>query len=123
MKKDKVSVPTNVHMQKRLLLLNLNELYSSFKSEYPNIKVGFSKFCVLRPKWCVLAGSSGTHSVCVCMIHQNVILLLQASNIEETYKELIQYLVCCINNKDYMERHNEICLLKENFKKFLNEKF
>ena len=45
-KKEKVSVSTNVHVQKKLLLLNLNELHSSFESEYPNIKVGFSKFCM-----------------------------------------------------------------------------
>ena len=60
---------------------------------------------------------------CVCMIHRNIILLLQASNIEETYKELIQYLVCNINNKDCMLRHCEKCPPKENLKKFLYEKF
>lgn len=64
-RKDKVSISTNVYMQKRLLLQNLNELYSSFKFEYPEIKIGFSKFCMLRPKWCVTAGSAGTHSVFV----------------------------------------------------------
>ena len=67
-------------------------------------------------KWCVLAKSSGSHSFCVCMIHQNVVLLLQASNTEKTYKELIQYLVCCINNKNYMLRHCEKCPVKENLK-------
>ena len=49
-----------------------------FKEKHPLVKIGFSKFCSLRPKWCVIAGSSGTHSVCVCTIHQNTILLVDA---------------------------------------------
>ena len=59
------------HCQKRLLLCNLKELYKQFKTLNPGIKVGFSTFTMLRPRECVLAGSSGTHSVCVCSLHQN----------------------------------------------------
>ena len=40
--------------------------------------MGFSKFAELSPKECVLAGATGTHSVCVCMIHQNVKLMMMA---------------------------------------------
>jgi hypothetical protein len=51
-KKDYVSVSRNVHKQRRLLLCNVKELYSAFNKErYPDAKVGFSKFCSLRPKW------------------------------------------------------------------------
>ena len=49
---------------------NLQELYTAFKEKYPNVNIGFSKFCALRPKWCVLAGSKMTRSVCVCSAHQ-----------------------------------------------------
>ena len=49
-----------ISMQKWLILCNLKELYEAFKSTYPLLKVGFSKFCSLRPKWCVLAGATGT---------------------------------------------------------------
>ena len=77
-KKDYVSIGQNLHKQKRLVLCNLSELYSAFRDKYPNIKIGFSKFCTLRPKWCVLAGSPGTHSVCVCSTHQNAVLLVDA---------------------------------------------
>ena len=59
--------------QKRLILCNLRELYLHFKVLKPDVKVGVSTFCSLRPKWCILAGSSGTHSVCVCIYHQNKI--------------------------------------------------
>ena len=71
-KKDVVSIMTAVgqreHRQKRLLLCNLKEAYSQFKIHHPAVKVGFSKFADLRPKECVLAGASGTHSVCVCVL-------------------------------------------------------
>ena len=40
--------------------------------------MGFSKFTELRPPYCVLAGASGTHCVCVCTIHQNVKLLFES---------------------------------------------
>ena len=59
-------------------LCNLQELYTAFKEKYPNVNIGFSKFCNLRPTWCVLAGSKTTHSVCVCNAHQNLVLLVNA---------------------------------------------
>ena len=36
--------------QKRLLLLNIKQLFPEFKKEYSIVKIGFSKFCELRPK-------------------------------------------------------------------------
>ena len=66
--KDFVSIGHNVHKQKRLILCNLKELFSSFREKFPEIKIGFSKFCSLRPKWSILPGAAGTHSVCVCTI-------------------------------------------------------
>lgn len=63
-------------VQKQLLLLNLKEIYVYFKDEHHDVRVGFSKFASLRPKQCVLAGSSGTHSICVCPYHQNLKLMI-----------------------------------------------
>ena len=54
---------TKSYIQKRLVLYNLRELYLKFKQQYPGLKIGFSKFVECRPKYYVLAGSSGTHSV------------------------------------------------------------
>ena len=48
----------------------MQELYTIFKEKHPNVNIEFSKFCTLRPKWCVWAGSKMTHSVCVCSAHQ-----------------------------------------------------
>ena len=99
--KDFVSVKQpdgkRVHLQKRLILSNLRELYQSFKENHPTVSVGFSKFAELRPKHCILAGASGTHSVCVCTIHQNVKLMLHALKLPSpftTYQECLAWLTC-----------------------------
>ena len=71
-------------------LCNLQELYPAFKEKYPNVNIEFSKFCALRPKWSVLAGSKMTYSICVCSAHQNVVLLVDAMDWNLTYKDLIE---------------------------------
>ena len=96
-KQDYVSVSQNTLKQKRLILSNLNELYRNFKSKYFSSSIGFSKFCELWSKWCVLAGSSVTCSVCVCTYHQIMKLLLAPLNV--TYQELFLLIVCDVNNK------------------------
>ncbi|XP_063604197.1 LOW QUALITY PROTEIN: uncharacterized protein LOC134779822 [Penaeus indicus] len=107
MSKDFVSIGRNIHKQKRLILCNLKELFSSLREKFPEVKIGFSKFCSLRPKWCILPGAAGTHSVCVCIIHQNAKLLL--SPIGANYKELTKFLVCDIDNKECMVQHCPNC--------------
>ncbi|MCG8620797.1 MAG: hypothetical protein MJE68_02195 [Proteobacteria bacterium] len=67
-KKDFVSVRKaegRVHVQKRLVLCNLRELYRMFKDKYPNESIGFSKFAELCPKHCL--GWCQWHSLCLCM--------------------------------------------------------
>lgn len=102
-KKDSISV-SGVHMQKRLLLINLKELYHLFKEKYKHLKlkIGLSTFCALRPKWCVIAGSSGTHNVCVCIYHQNCKLKLKALGINEHLKDLLPMFVCDTSSKSCM---------------------
>lgn len=99
--KDYVSVKINdskIHVQKRLILCNLNELYSIFKTQNPDVKLGFSKFAQLRPKHCVIAGSSGTHTVCVCVYHENLKLMLRKIKLEylteNTNLKLIDFRDC-----------------------------
>lgn len=70
-----------VQEQKHLILCNLREAYKLFKTKHPSLKVGFSKFAELRPKECILAGGAGTHSVCVCTIHQNIKLMIVGSGL------------------------------------------
>lgn len=109
--KDKVSIKKNTYKQKRILLCNLEELFIAFKEKHPNLKIGLSKFCSLRPKWCVLAGSPGTHSVCVCLYHQNVELLANALNQhdKESIHIMMDKLVCDRQNRDCMLRRCDVC--------------
>ena len=106
-KKDFVSVKQGeqrVHIQKRLILSNLREAYQLFKDRFPTETVGFSKFADLRPKHCILAGASGTHSVCVCTIHQNVKLMILSVKLSDltahndiplsTYHSCLAQMVC-----------------------------
>ena len=86
--KDCISV-NGIKHQKRLLLVELKELYRLFKEDHPDKKIGFSKFCSLRPRWCILTGSSGTHNVCTCKQHENVKLLCEVMDAD--YKVCIIY--------------------------------
>ena len=85
-------------VQKRLVLLDLKELYQFFKEEHPCAEIRFTKFSLLLPKHCVLAGSSGTHSICVCHYHQNVKLMIHGESVFfkllfKFFKFLISYLI------------------------------
>ena len=68
----------------------MQELYTAFKDKHKNVNIGLSKFSALRPKWCVLAGSKMTHSVCVCSTHQNVVLLVDSMDWNLTHKYRIK---------------------------------
>ena len=68
--------------------------------------------CELRPKWYITPNSSGSHYVCVCTHHQNVKLLVDATKLTESYKELMEKLVfdqgrilnvCCIDATNVLE--------------------
>ena len=100
--KDFVSVGRNNHVQKRLLLCNINELFVKFKKEHPHIKICRSTFASLRPKWCVTVATSGSHSVCVCVYHQNVKLMLDACKFPTDQHSLTDKIVCDRNNRECM---------------------
>ena len=89
-RKDFVTIKKNVHKQKRFLLCNLHELYVLFTEQNPVLKIGFSKFCSLRPKWCVTVGSTDPLSVCVYTIHQNANVLVNATKTGHTIKQLME---------------------------------
>lgn len=99
--------------QKRLLLMGLKELYTVFKQSHPEHIICFSAFAKLRPKNCILPGACGTHSVCVCTIHQNPKLMLDAIDIQKltlnTQKPLTNYKDCL--NEIVCERPRADCYL------------
>ena len=108
-KKDLVSITQRSHMQKRLILSNLKELYAEFKSSYPDIKTCFSNFCSHRPKWCITVGALGTHTVCACTYHPNVKLMIGAVKLSKDYHELIDMLVCSRASKNCMIHQCPLC--------------
>ena len=128
-KKDCVSVMidgTKQKIQKRLLLMNVSELYQCFKEKHSEMKIGLSKFCELRPRWCITVGARGTHSVCVCELHQNPKLMLSAVLPGVDYKEVMAKLVCDIQSRDCMIHRCEQCpgkdSLAEHLLNLLNDK-
>lgn len=89
-------------IQKMLLTENISELHYLFQQQYPNIRIGLSKFFELRPRWCIFAGAPGTHNVCVCIYHQNPKLILEAIDLSVGYKDLLAMLVCSLQNEECM---------------------
>ena len=99
--KDYVSIGKKLHVSKRLILCNLCERYSAFKKkQHFDLKVGFSKFANLRPKWCIVAGTARIHSVK---------LMLSAVKLDKVYQELIEVIVCSCENKVCMIHRCEKC--------------
>ena len=127
-KKDFVSVKNSegkpVHVQKRLLLANLRELYLHYKEKSNGEHVGFSKFCELRPRWCIAVGAKGMHSVCVCEYHQNVKLLLASlPGPKLDHKSLMAKLVCNISERNCMIQRCEKCPGSSNLREHLQSVF
>ena len=119
-RKDYVSVRIDgrkQHVQKRLLLGNLSELYEAFKKDHSTIKISFAKFCSVRPKWYKLLSSSGSHNVCVCRKHQNSILAALALDLE--YKDLMKMIVCDTESRICMIHRCDSCPGKDALLEFL----
>lgn len=75
-------------VQKRLMMCTLRECHAGYNEHHAgdeSKKISFSQFALLRPKNCVQPGSSGTHAVCVCTIHQNVKLIIHGANISSKF--------------------------------------
>ena len=100
-------------------LCNLQKSYTAFREKSPNINIGFSKFCALRPKQCALASSKMIYPVCVCSAHQIVVLLVHAMNWELTQKDVMKKMVCNIDSSKCMIHRCESCLDTATLKRFL----
>ena len=88
-KKYNVSVSNGVHKQRlgklQKVFVKCNNYIPLSKKTHPDVNIGFSTFCDLRPKCCVLADSKRTHSVYVCSSHQNVMLLVDVMDWSKTW--------------------------------------
>lgn len=75
----------------------MKEIFAAYQLQHGS-ETGISKFCELKPKWCITVGAATTHSVCVCTAHQNVKLMLASSPTKEDYK--IVKTVCDLESKN-----------------------
>ena len=120
-----------VQVQKRLMLLDLRELCLLYKESHKENPVGFSTFAKLKPKNCLLAGANGTHIVCVCTIHQNIKLMLQALNIKKLtenldnplsdYKDCLKRITCKNPTNECHLNNCKKCPSIDDFSEFLIE--
>ena len=108
-------------VQKRLLFANISEIFANFKAEFSSLKIGFSTFALLRPKWCMPVGVAGSNNVCVCTYHQNVKLMLNTVNTSLNYKNVLKLCVCSTENSDCMLDHYDLCLEQTVVRNFLKE--
>ena len=78
------------------------KLYAQFTSEHESLEIIISTLTKLRSRYCVLAGSSGTNNVCVCVHHENFKLMLNEINIQHLTKDTKMML------KDYYDSKDKI---------------
>ena len=108
---------TKENKQKRHLIMTVREACRAFKDNYPEIKVGKSKFAELRPKH-TLTVNKTPPNVCVYRCHSNGIMILEAlhgklGNIVPLYSrnDFLPLCVCDVVNEDCMPSS---CLQCEN---------
>ena len=70
-------------VSRRLLNYKISEAYFLFKQEFPNVKVGLSKFAELRPQQVKLVGSKNSHDSCYCVGCRNPELLILTTIVGE----------------------------------------
>ncbi|KZS08330.1 Cc8L18.2-like protein [Daphnia magna] len=112
-----------IKVQKRLLLLNIDELHGEYKKKFKDIAgiktIGFSAFADLRPKHVITVGSSGTHSVCV--YHHNVKLMLSSIGLSKERHLLMDKVVFSVYNKTCMLSGCPNCPGSDALESFLEE--
>lgn len=101
------------YMQKRLLVYHLREVYTLFQEQNPNVKIGLSKFCEMRPKHVRLV-SDKDQIMCCCPYCENTQLMISAapwktSEKPKTIQELLKETVCQTENKNCMKRSCQEC--------------
>ncbi|KAF8789402.1 hypothetical protein HNY73_007342 [Argiope bruennichi] len=109
-------------LQKRLLMYNLKDAFQLFKIDHPNIEIGLSKFCELRPSEVETVGCKD-QAVCCCPYCENFAFLLKVckwkNNNIKTANDIFDLIVCNKNNADCMKQKCKNCPMQ--IKKFIDE--
>ena len=117
-KADCLTVWKNRHKekhQKRLMLYNVPETFQHFKNDYPDLKIGLTRFRQAKPKFVKAPGSAGSHKVCVCILCENPKLMLNSikhlEGVKQNCSEIIQEIRCNSNSDTCSSMTCETCLL------------
>lgn len=102
-----------MRMQKRHLYYTVNETYSLFKQDNPDVIIGKSKFAQLKPQH-VLHRSDTPKDSCLCIYHENVVLICEAlhkagPDFPVYSSEFVSNFVCSPTSEAYMFGHCEVC--------------
>ncbi|VEN60653.1 unnamed protein product [Callosobruchus maculatus] len=108
-RKDTISIKDTVtgkrdHVAKRHMTMSVVEAYQLFKKDYPDIKVGKSKFFEFRPPH-VRTMNDIPHNVCVCPQHANFNFMLETLKkcVERLpTADLLTAITCDINSEKCM---------------------
>ena len=92
--------------------MSLKEAYSKFVEQNPDVKVGLTKFCPLRPANVKLFDHI-PHHVCVCSFHESVRHLLLAlkehMSLAVEFREFIDQVTCDSSKKICMTSDCDDC--------------
>ena len=75
----------------------------------------------MRPKQCITVSATGTHNVCVCTYHQNVMLMATSSKTNKDYKEFIRMIVCDTGRQQCMMNECTDCPGKKAIHNYLTQ--
>ncbi|CAH1119454.1 unnamed protein product [Phaedon cochleariae] len=115
-KKDTITVK-KCKKQKRYLSNSLRALYEKFALENLDLyKISYATFCKLRPFWVVIP-TAAKRETCLCMIHENMLLLVTKMKllqiIDESNPEAVCRTICCDMRRECLERICETCKHKQ----------
>ncbi|CAH1115842.1 unnamed protein product [Psylliodes chrysocephalus] len=111
--KNDVITKNKIKKQKRLLTDSIKNTYKMFRFAYPHTKISYSLFCKLRPFY-VLSPNAKSRETCLCVIHENVLLLVSKMKLlkiinENSSSEIVNSLCCRDQTELCSERSCAAC--------------
>ena len=115
-RKDYVIIRTGkekTRMQKKFLMMTVNEAHSLFCDANPGVKIGKSKFADLRPTH-VCLNATFPHNMCLCKYHENMRLLLESlrsyiHGLPTGFHDFLETIVCNQDAEECMIGRCELC--------------
>lgn len=98
-----------IKLQKKYLTITLKEAFFLFKADHPEVRIGFSSFCELRPVQVKLRDETPAN-VCLCEEHENMRLLINSIPwLPNSTTEFIKDVVCADDKEECMYQKCRKC--------------